>query len=124
MKLLGLEQLEQAGSRLPSAAGMGRVWGVFFALALALGVGSSASASQLVGANAKHVTLGVNGRGEALVSFTAGSGTRKHVLAWGGLNARLPNPVIPQVHFRVDNAGGWRKYRRLVWQTFVNRCRP
>jgi hypothetical protein len=46
------------------------------------------------------------------------------VLAWGGLNARLPNAAIPQVHFLVDNAGGWRKYRRLVWQRFGNRCRP
>jgi hypothetical protein len=46
------------------------------------------------------------------------------VLVWGALNAREPNPHIPQVRFEVDNSGGWKKYRRLVWKTFRNRCRP
>jgi hypothetical protein len=103
---------------------MGRLTGLLCACAFALGAAASASASQLVGANANRVTLAVNTRGEALVSFTTPAGARRHVLAWGGLNARLPNPTIPQVHFRVDNAGGWAKYHRLVWQTFRDSCRP
>jgi hypothetical protein len=86
---------------------------------------AAAYASQrLSDVNVKNATLAVNGRGEALVSYTMESGTRRHVLVWGALNAREPNPHIPQVRFELDNSGGWKKYRRLVWKTFKNQCRP
>jgi hypothetical protein len=32
--------------------------------------------------------------------------------------------VTPQVAFRLDYAGGWRKYGRQVWRGFADRCRP
>ncbi len=85
---------------------------------------ATATASQrLADWNHKKVKLAVNGKGEALVSYTNGAGARRYVLAWGAINAREPNPTIPQVQFTVDNSGGWKKYRRLVWKNFSNRCR-
>ena len=66
----------------------------------------------------------VNGRGEALVSYTRRDGARRHVLVWGAVNALPPSRERPQVRFRYDYTGGWRKYRRQVWRTFANRCRP
>ena len=90
-----------------------------------LGAPGAADASQRLGdVNVKNAVLAVNGRDEALVSYTTEAGQRRHVLAWGALNAREPNPTIPQSQFQIDNSGGWLKYRRLVWKTFQNRCRP
>jgi hypothetical protein len=103
---------------------MGRV-GVFVcasALVL-LATAAAASASQLVGANAKRISLAVNAREEALVSYTTEAGGRRHLLAWGAVNARQPSPTVPQVQLRIDNSGGWRKHRRLVWTVFRDRCR-
>jgi hypothetical protein len=46
------------------------------------------------------------------------------VLVWGAVDARVPNPSLPQVQFRVDYSGGWGTYRRDVWKTFRNVCEP
>jgi hypothetical protein len=46
------------------------------------------------------------------------------VLAWGGLNAVASSSGSPQVAFRLDYSGGWAIYRRQVWKTFRNACRP
>jgi len=84
------------------------------ALALALGAAPGlrapqASASQLVGRDASDVSLAVNRNGEALVTYTA-DGRLRHVLAWGAINARMPSQAEPQVRFRVDYSGGYKKY--------------
>jgi hypothetical protein len=79
---------------------------------------------RLADVNVHNPTLAVNAKGEAFVTYTREGGQVRHVLVWGAVNAREPNPVLPQVRFQIDNSGGWRKYRRLVWKTFRNACGP
>ena len=99
------------------------------ALALALVGGclaaGTATASQPVGdRNMRNPTLRVNAKGEALISYVRENGQARHVLAWGAINARYPNPTIPPTRFRFDHAGGWRKYGHPVWRSFRDQCRP
>jgi hypothetical protein len=84
---------------------------------------SPAAASQLIDRNANDVGLAVNGKGEALLTYSAG-GTTKHVLAWGAMNALAPSRTRPQVAFKLDYAGGYGKYHRNYWTTFGSSCGP
>jgi hypothetical protein len=68
--------------------------------------------------------LAVSTKGEALLGYTLPSGRLRHVLVWGAVNALPPTPGTPQVKFHFDYAGGWGTYRRAVWKTFRNVCRP
>jgi hypothetical protein len=88
-----------------------------FAVALSLLVllPASASASQLIDRNAHRVRLAVNTRGEALLTYSA-HGSVHHVRAWGAINARNPNPHVPQVQFHKDYSG-------RNWLGFRNACR-
>ena len=56
------------------------------AVLTAVGVPSTASASEIIDRNASNVSLKVAGNGQALVSFNA-RGKRWNVLAWGAVNA-------------------------------------
>ena len=99
------------------------------ALALAVVGGclaaGSATASQAVGdRNVRSPVLRVNAKGEALITYVRANGQVRHVLAWGAVNARHSNPTIPPTRFRFDHAGGWGKYRRQVWRSFRDTCRP
>lgn len=87
---------------------------------------SPVSASELLQVpNVKLVSLKVNGKGEALLTYRRRDGRLRRVLAWGALNARAPSADLPQVRFRWDYAGGWGKYHNgKYWQSFKNRCRP
>jgi hypothetical protein len=81
-----------------------------------------ALASQLVDRNASDVTLAVNAKGEALVTYKA-AGKLKRVLAWGAVNAIAPTPGRQQVEFELDYAGGWGKYRRRDYaESFGGSC--
>ena len=80
-----------------------------------------AAASQLLTRGASDVSLVVNGKGEALVTYTAG-GKVVHVLAWGAVNAIKPDAGEKQVEFQLDYAGGYGKYRTEYWQTFGHEC--
>ncbi len=82
-----------------------------------------AQASQLVDRSARSPGLAVDGKGRALVTYRKGSRVR-HVLVWGAVDARPPDPRVPQERFRLDYAGGWGRYGRPVWRTFGNACRP
>jgi hypothetical protein len=82
---------------------------------------STARASDLIDRNAHGVSLKVNAKGEALISYSAG-GKLKHVLAWGAVNALAPTTTRTQVSLRLDYAGGWGKYHRDYWKTFRNAC--
>ena len=84
---------------------------------------ASAFASQLIDRGASNVHLQVNARGQALLTYTARGGPHR-VVASGAINARTPNPKVPQVQFRKDysgrswtSAGSCRKYDgpRLAW---------
>ena len=98
-----------------------------FALVLAAVAGSfpaTASASRLIARNASQVSLAVSRDGKtALVNFKA-QGRAHHLLAWGAINARHPSSGKPQVRFRFDYTGGWGRYRKVIWPTFRNHCRP
>jgi hypothetical protein len=95
------------------------------ALGVALAAASATPASRpLYDANVKFLSLKVNGKGEALVSYQRGDGRVRNVLVWGALNARHPTAGVGQVQFKFDYAGGWGKYRKgKYWATFKNRCR-
>ena len=67
----------------------------------------------------------MNAKGEALLTYTRENGKVRHVLLWGAINARTPDPNVPQVAFKADYAGGWGKYRNAgYWKTFTNVCHP
>jgi len=70
---------------------------------------STASASQLIDRDAAHVTLAIDAKGEALITYTS-DGKVKRVLAGGAINALPPTVDREQVKFWVDYAGGWGKY--------------
>jgi len=95
---------------------------VIAAGALAPGALASEALSDV---NVRNITLEVNTRGEALLTYDRENGEQRHVLAWGAVNAFPPSADQPQVHFKWDYAGGWGKYRNSsYWKRFRNRCRP
>src|SRR5262249_45505190 len=91
-------------------------------LAFAALLAAPASASQLVNRDVRNIQLAVNNKGEALVSYRTVRGQKQHVLAWGAVNARQPNRTLRHQRFKLDYAGGWRKYHKLYWMTFRNSC--
>jgi hypothetical protein len=85
---------------------------------------SAANASQLIDRNATGVSLKVNAKGEAMITYKSG-GKLKHVLAWGAVNAKPPNESSPQVKFKLDYSGGFGKYHRTTyWLVFNGSCLP
>jgi len=94
---------------------------LLLSLVVACAAATAAHASQLIDRNANDVSLSVNDKGEALITYTAG-GRVRHVLAWGAVNAIAPTPSRQQVAFHLDYAGGWGKYHRDYWKTFGGSC--
>jgi hypothetical protein len=91
----------------------------------ALLLAPAAAASQPLGdLNVSNVSIAVNANGKALVTYTAESGRRREVLAWGAINARPPSRDVPQVAFRFDYSGGLRSLGHRAARTFRNACRP
>ena len=90
-------------------------------LLVAFACATAAQASQLIDRNAHDVSLAVNAKGEAMITFSEG-GKVKHVLAWGAVNAIAPTPSREQVAFHLDYAGGWGTYHRDYWKTFGGSC--
>jgi hypothetical protein len=60
-----------------------------------------AAASQLIDRNATGVQLAVTRDGKTAVLTYRAHGRRWRVRAWGAINARYPNPSVPQVQFRI-----------------------
>ena len=92
-------------------------------LAGALLLAEAAPASEIIDRNASQVRLQVAKNGQALVSYRVG-GKQMNVLVWGAVNAIAPTTARAQVAFRKDYSGGWGTYRRDVWKTLTNACRP
>ncbi len=112
---------------------MARLRLVFAAVATGLVFAAPASASELIAnRNPTAVSLEVNGKGEALITYRRETGQIRRVLAWGAVNARPPTADVPQVELRLDYAGGWGKYRTrstafrsTYWRRFTSgACRP
>jgi hypothetical protein len=85
-----------------------------------------ASASQTLGdLNVSNLSLAVNGKGEALLTYTRQDGRVRHVLVWGAINALAPSPDYPQVRFAMDYTGGLAKYKNPgYWLRFRHACLP
>ena len=75
-------------------------------LVAALGA-APAFGSAIVGRNVTHATLTVDRQGRAHVGYSTG-GRRTNLLAWGAVNARLPNRKVPQVKFQLRYGTGGR----------------
>lgn len=81
----------------------------------------AANASEKITENAAKLELRVDGKGRAVVSWTKG-GVRRHAAVWGAINARHPDPNRPQVKFKIDYSGGYRKLGFPLHKTIKNRC--
>ena len=92
-------------------------------LASVLAAPQVAHATERVADNASRVSLKVDNAGHAVVSWTS-AGKRRHVAVWGAINARHPNPSVPQVKFKMDYSGGYVRLGYPLWKTITNRCRP
>lgn len=93
-------------------------------LILAAALAPAAAGSQLIDRNATHVSLRVNAKGEALITYTAG-GKLKRVLAWGAMGAVPPNRSRPQVKFQLDYSGGWHRHHNPTYYlVFSGSCLP
>jgi hypothetical protein len=85
---------------------------------------STASASQLIIRNASAISLSVNAKGEAMVSYRV-AGKVQHVLAWDAVNAIAPTQARAQVKFKLDYSGGYGKYKKTkFWNSFGGSCKP
>ena len=94
------------------------------AVAVAVAAPAAHASEPLPEFDVRKPTLKVNRKGEALVEYTTTRGLRRHLLVWGGMNAVVPpDPNVRQQRFSYDFAGGWGKYRKLVWKRFPNACR-
>ena len=105
-----------------------RARSVVIAAALAAGLLAAASpagaSEQLGDRDVSFLSLHVNGRGEALVTYRTTGGAIRHVYVWGAVNATPPDPDGRQVRFSYDYSGGLKKHGRQTWKTFRNLCRP
>lgn len=88
---------------------------IFASALVALALAPGAGASWLIDRNASAIHLAIDNSGRALVTYRA-QGRVFHVLAWGAVNARQPNPSLPQVKFELDY------FRGKSWPTFENTC--
>src|SRR5881397_1096581 len=86
---------------------------------------AAAKASQPLGdLDVTTLSLAVNAYGEALVTYTRANGQVRHVLAWGAVNARAPDPNVPQVGFQMDYTGGLRKHHNPGYWKRFKPCLP
>jgi hypothetical protein len=82
---------------------------------------ATARASEIVTRNATAVSLKVDSKGYALVSYKLG-GQLKRNLFWGAVNAVAPTRSGKQVAFKKDFSGGWGTFKKKYWETMKNTC--
>jgi hypothetical protein len=85
------------------------------AVLVALAAAGAGQCSEIIDRNAQKVRLGVDGSGQALVTYAV-RGRVMHVRVWGAMDARQPSTSRPQVAFRKDYSG-------RAWTSFRNQCR-
>jgi hypothetical protein len=90
-----------------------------------VGAGGATASQTLGDLNVTNLTLAVNAKGEALLTYNRQNGRLRHVLVWGAINALPPSQDAPQVKFEMDYSGGLAKYHNPgYWKSFENVCRP
>ncbi|MEX2102431.1 MAG: hypothetical protein WD805_00585, partial [Gaiellaceae bacterium] len=77
----------------------------------------------MIGRDARAVSLQINTKGVALVTWRDPNGFRK-VLAWGAVNARHPTASVKQISFRLDYSGGLRSFGPNYWRRFRDASQP
>jgi hypothetical protein len=94
-------------------------------LLLLLVAAPAANASEPLGDLAiSDVSLAVDAKGVALLTYRREDGKLRHVLAWGAIDANPPSQTVPQVAFHFDYSGGLRSRGRSVAARFRNACAP
>lgn len=95
------------------------------AAAALLSVAAPARASEIVSRTTSQVSLKVDAKNRALVTYRAG-GTVHHTLWWGAINAKWPDPAHPQSQysFQRDYSGGHGSFGDGYWKRMVNVCGP
>jgi hypothetical protein len=95
------------------------------AAALAAFLPAPAAASEhFADHDVRRPTLKVDAKGRALVEYSTQQGRRRHVLVWGAINTNHPSSDVKQVRFKYDFTGGRATYKRPIWRTFANSCKP
>jgi hypothetical protein len=100
---------------------------ILAALVSAVCIPARAEATAILGdTDVTTPTLKVSAKGIALVGYTTKAGLRRHVLAWGALDAVAnPSEGSTQQTFELDYSGGWRSRKDAgYWKTFKNGCKP
>ena len=97
---------------------------VFATAAVSMALPGAALGSEVIDRNARNIQLRVSRNGKQALLLYYARGRQQHVLAWGAKNAIAPTRARKQVAFRLDYSGGWGTYRKNVWKTFRNHCRP
>ena len=64
---------------------------------------------------ATGIKLGVNGKGQALISYTSG-GKHVEVIAWGATNALAPTRGGKQIALQLDYSGGYTLFKTELAQ--------
>src|SRR5581483_4969730 len=75
------------------------------AVVMVLASAAPAGAATMIARSAHWITLKVNSRGVALVTYYAGHTT--HMIAWGAKNALPPSTSHSQVRFHINYSGGY-----------------
>ena len=91
--------------------------------AIAIGA-PGASATEIVGRDARDPVLRVDASGRAGVSYRTKAGTLRQVLAFGAVDAYDPSVGERQVRFTVDYTGGQRLFGSNLVATMKNTCTP
>jgi hypothetical protein len=92
--------------------------------AASLALPGAAFGSEVIDRNASNIQLKVSRNGKQALLLYRARGRQQHVLAWGAKNAIAPTRARKQLKFKLDYSGGWSTYRKNVWKTFTNHCRP
>jgi hypothetical protein len=95
------------------------------AVLIVLASAAPAGAATMVARSAHWITLKVNSRGVALVTYYAGHTT--HMIAWGARNALAPSTSHSQVRFHINYSGGYGTFLGSgYWKKIAahNACRP
>jgi hypothetical protein len=90
-------------------------------VALLAAAAQPAAGATLLARNASAVSLKVDAQGRAVVYYTIG-GRSLHPVLWGAVNARPPSQSSPQVEFKIDYSGGFKRLGVPLWKTIKNTC--
>jgi hypothetical protein len=83
---------------------------IFLALAATLAVQGASASSIVSTSDVKVISLGVNDKGQALVTYTQG-GVKHQTLAYDAENAIAPSKGGKQVDFTYDYSGGYTLFK-------------